>query len=119
MGNFEQGSCRGSGDRNSGHHLVLRSQLVDLFFCLLSSVLISIVHWLCFCLARNGLDKYTPFKNFPHVNNEVIPYLGNVFSSFKMLHNSLLFHLKLPCEGGREDIIQFSAAYNGGLPRAW
>lgn len=56
-----------------------------------------------------GLDKYTCFQNFLHVDNKVTPYVGEVFASFKMLPNPLSFHLRLP-EDDREGPINLPAA---------
>ena len=42
-------------------------------------------------LGRTNLDKGTCFKNFP----ETTLYVGKVFTTFEMLLNSSLFHLKL------------------------
>lgn len=44
-----------------------------------------------------GLDKYTCFQNFLHVDNKVTPYVSEVFASFKKLPDIIIISFAAAC----------------------
>lgn len=85
---------------NTCHQLFKEDNWSARFFCC-SFVCSATRVWHCllvlFFLERMGLDKYTCFQNFLHVDNKVTPYVSEVFASFKTLPDIIIISFAAAC----------------------